>query len=110
MVKVILIVMLGYSHLFATDIYEKKCVACHTTLNKSLQQMFMNYILVYGGEENMKAGLKHYLKFPSKEISVMSKDFIGKHGVKTATSLNETEIDNAINIYWDTYKIFGKLN
>ncbi len=60
----------------AKDAYERYCVDCHKELPTSLQRMFLHYLLVYGGEQNMKAGLKHYLKYPIKEISVMSELFI----------------------------------
>ena len=110
MVKRMIVMILLTSSLWtADDTYALKCVPCHQELPKSLEQMFMNYILVYGGEENMKAGLKHYLKFPSKDISVMSKEFIDTIGIKDETSLSEDEIDDALKHYWNKYKIFGKL-
>ncbi len=94
---------------FAQNIYERNCVGCHKELPTSLQRMFMNYLLVYGGEKNMKAGLKHYLEYPSKHISVMSNLFIDNYGIKEKTILSSDEIDEALNIYWDKFKVFDKL-
>jgi hypothetical protein len=71
--------------------------------------MFMDYLLVYGGEKNFKAGLKHYLQYPSKHLSMMSTLFINIYGVKKKTKLNAKEIEEALDIYWEKYKIFGKL-
>ena len=98
-----------FSGLFAQNSYERNCVGCHEDLPISLQRMFMNYLLVYGGEKNMKAGLKHYLKHPSKDISVMSGLFINSYGIKKKSDLSEKEIEASLNIYWDKYKVFGKL-
>jgi len=109
MVKNIVVSLFIISGLFAQDAYERNCVGCHEELPVSLQRMFMNYLLVYGGEKNMKAGLKHYLQYPSKEISVMSELFIKNYGIKKKSDLTENEIEASLNIYWDKYKVFGKL-
>jgi len=109
MVKNSLVYMCIISGLFAQDAYNQNCVGCHEKLPISLQRIFMNYLLVYGGEKNMKAGLKHYLQHPSKEISVMSDLFIKGYGIKKKSNLSEKEIERALNIYWNKYKVFGKL-
>jgi len=62
MIKSIVVFMLILSGLFSQDAYERHCVGCHKELPTSLQRMFMNYPLVYSGDKNMKAGLKHYLQ------------------------------------------------
>ncbi len=109
MVKNIIFLILLSSGLFSQNIYERNCVGCHKKLPTSLQRMFMNYLLVYGGEKNMKAGLKHYLAYPSKHISVMSDLFIDNYGVKAKTTLSSKELDEVLNIYWDKFKVFNKL-
>ena len=109
MVKRILIFSLLFTGLFAQDVYERHCVGCHKKLPTSLQRMFMNYLLVYGGEKNMKAGLKHYLQYPSKHISVMSDLFIDNYGIKKKTRLRSDEIDEALDVYWEKFKVFDKL-
>ena len=91
------------------NIYEKECVSCQEELPMSLQRMFMRYLLVYGGERNMKAGLKHYLKYPIKDISVMSDLFIDGYGIKKKTILTDGQLDEALDIYWEKFKVFDKL-
>lgn len=109
MVKSMLIYICIISGLFAQDAYERNCVGCHKKLPVTLQRMFMNYLVVYGGENNMKAGLKHYLKYPSESISVMSDLFIKNYGIKKKSYLSDKELEDALDIYWDKYKVFGKL-
>lgn len=109
MVKSIIIFILLISGMYAQNAYERHCVECHKPLPTSLQRMFMNYLLVYSGEKNMKAGLKHYLKNPSRDISVMSDLFIDNYGIKKKSNLSEKELEDAINIYWDKFKVFNKL-
>ena len=104
-----MVAMLILSGVYSQDAYERHCVECHKELPTSLQRMFMNYLLVYSGEKNMKAGLKHYLQYPSKEISVMSDLFIDNYGIKKKSDLKEKEIDKALDIYWDKFKVFNKL-
>jgi len=69
----------------------------------------MKYLLVYSGENNVKAGLKHYLRYPNKDISVMSELFIESYGVKKKTTIHQEVLDIAIDIYWEKFKVFGKL-
>lgn len=109
MVKKLLLTAVLASTLLAEDIYERNCVPCHQALPTSLQQMFMSYLLVYSGEKNLKMVLKYYLRHPSKEMSVMSDLFIRTYGIKKKSHLRNKELDEAIDIYWDKFKVFDKL-
>lgn len=109
MVKPLILCLVLVSGVFAQDAYELHCVGCHKELPTSLQRMFMRYLLVYSGEHNVKAGLKHYLKHPLREISVMSDLFLDNYGVKKKTNLTDNEIDKALDIYWNKFKVFNKL-
>ena len=101
MVKILVTFCLLNFTLYADNVYERKCVVCHEKLPVSLQSMFMKYLLVYGGEKNFKAGLKHYLKYPSKHISVMSKLYIDNYKIKNNTDLSDEILIEAIDIYWE---------
>ncbi len=109
MVKKTVLFILLVTGLFSQDAYERNCVGCHKNLPTSLQQMFKEYLQMYSGEENVKAGLKHYLRYPSKSITVMSELFIDTYGIKKKSRLNKKELDEAIDIYWDKFKVFDKL-
>ncbi len=99
------LLFLGYGE----DAFERNCVECHRTLPATLQEMFKRYLLVYSGEKNVKAGIKHYLLYPHKDISVMSDLFISTYGIKQPSRLDEKELDEAIDIYWEKFKVFDKL-
>ena len=109
MVKLLIIIFLLSISVYGEDIYERNCLSCHKELPTSLQRMFMNYLLVYGGEKNLKAGLKHYLQYPSKHISVMSDLFIESYGIKEKTTLTSNQLDEVLDIYWNKFKVFDKL-
>jgi len=109
MVRPLILSLVLVTGVFAQDAYERHCVECHKELPTSLQSMFKRYLLVYSGEHNVKAGLKHYLKFPLREISVMSDLFLDNYGVKKKTTLTDRQIDEALEIYWDKFKVFNKL-
>ena len=93
----------------AQNIYERNCIPCHRNMPTSLQQMFMSYLAAYSGEDNVKTILKYYLKHPTKSLSLMSDLFIDTYGIKNTTKLNNDELDEAINIYWEKFKVFDKL-
>jgi len=91
------------------NIYERNCVPCHQGLPTSLGEMFKSYLLVYSSEKFVKAGIKHYLRHPFKSLSVMSDLFIDTYGIKKPTHLTPQELDEAIDIYWEKFKVFDKL-
>ena len=93
----------------AADIYERNCIPCHEKLPTSLSQMFMKYLESYSGEKNVKTIMKFYLKSPMVNLSVMSDLFIDSYGIKKPTKLNDEELDKAIDIYWEKFKVFDKL-
>ncbi len=107
--KILLITLILVNSVEAKNIYERKCVPCHESLPTSLQQMFKRYLLVYSGEKNVKASIKHYLTYPSKSISVMSDLFLDSYKIKEKSLLRKRDLERAIDIYWDKYKVFNKL-
>ena len=109
MVKRMMILVSVLSTILSANIYEKNCVQCHETLPVSIDKYFYKYLLVYSSEEDMKSAMINYLKVPLKETTVMSASFISRFGVKKETTLPEKELKKAIDIYWEKYKVFGKL-
>ena len=107
--KLIFILIMVQANITAQDAYERNCVECHKSLPATLQEMFKRYLLLYGGEENLKAGLKYFLNNPSSYTSAMSGLFVDTIGIKEKTTLNEKKLMESINIYWEKYKVFGKL-
>lgn len=93
----------------ANDIYENNCVSCHKSLPVSIDKYFYRYLLKYSSERNVKEAMTTYLNNPTKETTIMPEAFIKRFGVKKATKLNKKELDKALDIYWDKYKVFGKL-
>jgi len=91
------------------DIYQKNCVSCHKNQAVSLDKFFYRYLLKYSSEKNVKKALFDYLKKPSYFKTVMPKGYINRYGVKLPTKLSDKELQKAIDIYWDKYKVFGKL-
>ena len=109
MVKKILLSLVIFSSTLCSDVYEENCVACHKSLPVSIDKYFYKYLLIYSGEVNMKYAIINYLKVPVKETSVMSDAFLSRFGVKKKSKLSDVELEEAVNIYWEKYKVFGKL-
>ena len=89
--------------------FDAHCVPCHRSTGVSLRDTFMNALLVYSGEQNMKAGLKYFLKHPSVDTSVMPRDYFQTHPLKAPTTLSDPELDEALSEYWERYKVIGRL-
>ncbi len=75
----------------------------------SLQRMFMNYLSVYSGEINTKAALKHFMRYPRRDTSVMSELFLKNFTIKKPLKISDKVLNEAIEIYWDKYKVLNKL-
>jgi len=106
--KIVLILSLIFCFVNA-DVYEDNCVKCHKQLPLSIDKYFYNFLLVYSSETDMKNAIISYLKYPAKETSVMSDEYINKFGIKKKSKLSEDELKEAVDVYWQKYKVFGKL-
>ena len=89
--------------------YENNCVSCHKDLAVGIDKFFYRYLLVFSSEVSVKAALKDYLQHPMKEKSLLPEGLIKRFGIKSTSNLSEKELDEAINKYWETYKVIGKL-
>jgi len=104
-----LLLALGSFPLHAADAFERACIPCHQKQQISLRQTFMNALLVYSGKENMKAGLKYFLRHPRRDSSVMGEAFLDEHGLAKPLRIDDKTLDEALEIYWKRYTVQGKL-
>ncbi len=109
MVKKIAFFLLLCVKLFATDVFDKECVYCHKVLTVSLKDVYFKYLLRYSSEKSVKSVMFYYLKNPSVDLSVMPKEYIRVFGIKEKSKISDSDLKKAIDIYWDRYKVFGKI-
>ena len=109
MVKKALLVFLFVSSYLSANVYETNCVACHKKIPVSIDKYFYRYLLTYSSENNVKNAMINYMQNPSQKETVMPDAFISRFGIKKKTTLKENELKEAINIYWEKYKVIGKL-
>jgi len=89
--------------------FERNCIPCHRQREVPLRQTFMNALLIYSGKENMKAGLFYFLRHPSIETSVMGKAYFRSHRLKAPSRLSDKELYEALDEFWERYKVIGRL-
>ena len=113
MVKTFLILFLMVAALFAAEnednIYESNCVKCHSRLPVTIDKYFYRYLLKYSSEKDVKKAMFDYMKNPTVEKTIMAESFITRFGIKKKTNLSDDKLMEALDIYWDEYKIFNKL-
>ncbi len=90
-------------------VYERNCVACHRKLPVTLDKFFFNYLLKYSSERQVKGALFKFLKHPTKKKALASEELITQYGLMPKTTLNDTDLRSAIDVYWQKYKVFGKI-
>lgn len=91
------------------NIYEQNCVKCHKKIPVSIDKYFYRYLLKYSSERSVKNAMTSYLKTPSAKQTIMPEAFIKRFGIKKATKLTNKQLEEALDIYWEKYKVFGKL-
>lgn len=107
MVKIFLLVL--FTSILNANIYNSNCLSCHKNLPVSIDKYFYRYLLKYSSSKDVKSSMFKYLNNPNKSSTIMPEAFIKRFGVKEKTILNEIELKKAINLYWEEYKVFGKL-
>ena len=91
------------------NIYERNCVSCHIKIPVTIDKYFYRYLLEYSSEEDVKEAMFEFLKNPTKEKSLMSESIIKRFGLKRKTRLKDDELKEALDLYWQEYNLFGKL-
>lgn len=89
--------------------YERYCLPCHQKLPVDIDKFFYRYLLEYSSETAVKKALFRYLKNPRRKSTVMTEAFIQRFGIKAPSPLPEPVLREAIDVYWKTYQVFGKL-
>ncbi|WP_457594251.1 hypothetical protein [Hydrogenimonas sp.] len=109
--RIIVTILLITTALWASDvnIYERNCVECHKNLPVSLEKFFFDYLLKYSSERRVKQALRNYLKHPRKKASLATNELVEQYGLMPKTTLDDEDLRKAIDIYWEKYKVFGKI-
>lgn len=114
MVRILFILTLFFSLLNAQDknkqnIYQSNCLQCHKKLPVTIDKYFYRYLLKYSSETNVKDAMFTYLVNPNKNTTIMPEAFIKRFGIKDKSKLSDEELNKALDLYWQEYKVFGKL-
>ena len=108
-----LVIFLCLTSIFALsnpkNIYQRNCVTCHNRIPVTIDKYFYRYLLEYSSEEDVKKAMFEYMKNPTVEKTIMAESFITRFGIKKKTTLSDDKLMEALDIYWDEYKVFDKL-
>ncbi len=106
--KILIISFIVFLNLQAS-VFKDNCLACHSKMPVKIDKFFYRYLLKYSSEIETKYAMLEYLKNPKKETSVLNEALLNRFGVKKKSKLSNKKLKEAIDEYWDRYKIFGKL-
>jgi len=110
MVKITFFCLLLATSLWSkTGSYEKNCIPCHEDMAVKIDKFFYRYLLKYSNEMDVKRAMSQYLKNPKAENSILVDGLINRFGVKKKTTLNDEQLQEALDTYWEQYKVFDKL-
>ena len=108
MLRLLFIIILLLCNLHANS-YKNDCLKCHNKLPVSIDKYFYRYLLKYSSERSVKEAITKYLKEPNKDTTIMPEAFIKRFGIKKKTKLDDKQLQEALDTYWEIYKVFGKL-
>lgn len=110
MVKQLLILIVMSAIAWAkTGVYEKNCIPCHEDMAVKIDKFFYRYLLKYSSEMDVKHAMKAYLKNPKADNSILVDGLINRFGIKKKTTLNDEQLQEALDTYWELYKVSDKL-
>ncbi len=101
MAKIALILLLTLTSW--ANIFDKKCETCHTQKALPLKKIFFDYLLHYSSEQLVKEAMKKQLLHPDNKKSLVDKNISYTH------TIDPNEIDILLQIYWNRYKVIGKI-
>ena len=93
-----------------SELLKKNCLVCHTKQKIPSELIYRRYLMQYSIHLTIKERLLMYLKAPSKETSIMPKQFFLKFPEKKALDLNETVLEKSIDAYLDYFDVKKKLS
>jgi len=102
MAKLILAFLLSFP-LYGQDLFTQRCVRCHQKIGLPLKKIFFEYLLYYSSERRVKEAMRKRLLDPSSQKSIFGSKPPYRHKV------NPDEIDILLQIYWNRYKVIGRL-
>jgi hypothetical protein len=85
------------------NMFDHKCENCHNRVNLPLKPIFFDYLLHYSSERLVKKAMKRQLLRPDPKKSLVKKKNVYKH------KIDPNEIDILLQIYWNRYKVIGKI-
>jgi len=103
MVRAVFLSTLLLFYSFSEDSFKRECIPCHKERKISLKKIFFDYLLYFSSEREVKRNLKEFLLNPSSKKQLYKKAKLFKH------SLPLEIVEEAIDIYWERYKVIGKI-
>ena len=92
-----------------SPILQKNCIECHIKQKIPSELIYRRYLMRYSTHKEIRKTLLEYLKAPSKETSIMPRQFFLKFPQKEAVDMNDTDLKESIDAYLDYFDIKERL-
>jgi len=101
----IIVISLNLTAQTPSPMLQKNCIECHIKQKIPSELIYRRYLMRYSTHKAIKKTLLEYLKAPSKENSIMPKQFFLKFPQKEALDMNETVLEKSIDAYLDYFDV-----
>lgn len=109
MVKKFIVLFIGLTTLWSSDLFEKECLTCHIQRGVDFEPIFRRYLLLYSTHEERAGAIFDYLKNPNAKSSAMPPGYLKRFGIKDKSTLNDEDLKKAIEQFQERYNIAKRL-
>lgn len=109
MAKIIMTLLLYTSLSHAQQTFQNSCVACHETINLSLEKLYFRYVVRYSSANRIEEAMTNYLLDPKANLSVLTPNALTRWGVKKAYEGNQESLRALLKVYIAQYEVKGRL-
>ncbi len=92
-----------------SPLLKQNCLKCHIKQKIPSELVYRRYLLKFSTKERIKESLLSYLKNPKKENSIMPQQFFLKFPQKEALDLNDTLLEESVEVYLDYFDVRRRL-
>ena len=85
------------------NVFNDNCIKCHNP--NELNKFIKAYTLKYSSEKRIKDAFYRFLRNPTSNVALMDYQFIIKRGYKKSSKLSDSELKNAVKIYYQKYNM-----
>ncbi len=106
--KIVLFLILTIT-MYASSLFESKCMPCHQKKHLSLKAIYFNYILYHSSKRLTLQAMQEYLIHPDPKKSMLPYNLKKYNKGIYKHNFDQKTLKKALEEYWTRYTVIGKI-